>query len=438
MARIWREHKTPDGSNYYYNIKTKQTTRERPADFLDQEPENRKKRLPGSQRSVLFTFELIDGWKLVLCQDGSKHYTHNENEKLFDDVDNESCKQVLAQLDEEKLKRLADLARSQKNGSTQLYEDISNDIARIKSLPEEAAVENEDEPEFSFSDSDASAEENVVTGYGTSDDESEDNDGTNGSDDNDSGERASSKTTESENKIIFKKLLESYSLDPFSTWRIQSRKLQDDPRFYRISKDSTREQYFEEWCAEQCNNGNVTENIIDALDESNIESESELDSDTLEPTKYHYLSHIVSKSAIQPTTLAKDIRAEQKGLFKQFKIKSTLDGKSQVAFISKLLFYYKKLDDSQRINVFEKFLKDKARSIKRGLRNHDRLREILDSSLPDEAFTIETQLLEMEDCIDIHGLNRSLQDDIEYYVLGLKPKTIAMRAWFKKELDVSS
>ncbi|CEP62908.1 Urn1p LALA0_S06e06612g [Lachancea lanzarotensis] len=439
MVRFWREHKTPDGSKYYYNIKTKQTTRERPVDFTDQEVEKKKTRLQENRQSVVFSLDVINGWKLILCQDGSRHYRHDRNEKLLDDVDDETCKELLAQLDQGKLNQLSEAAKSRYNNSgSRLYEEIVDAIAKIRNGPEEAAEgaaeEGTEESDFPSLESQSSAEEdNLIAGYGTSDDESDDRDDTDDDVNNNGNDQAGTDAISgSEN---FKKLFESYSLDPFSTWKLQSRKIQDDPNFYTVHKDSSREQIFEEWCADQCKGA---ENSVDAVGESSIESESELDSDTLEPTKYHYLSHIISKSAIGPTTLAKDIRGEQKGLFKQYKIKDTLNGKAQEAFISKLLFYYKKLDDSQRVDIFEKFLHIKTKIIKRGLRNCEKLREILSSSLPEEAFAIETQLLEMEDCIDIHGINRSLQEDVQYYVLGLKPKTTAMRAWFSKELDVSS
>nr|2JUC_A Chain A, Pre-mRNA-splicing factor URN1 [unidentified] len=49
---------------------------------------------------------------------------------------------------------------------------------------------------------------------------------------------------------IFFELFDRYKLDKFSTWSLQSKKIENDPDFYKIRDDTVRESLFEEWCGE--------------------------------------------------------------------------------------------------------------------------------------------------------------------------------------------
>ncbi|SCV04519.1 LAME_0H19086g1_1 [Lachancea meyersii CBS 8951] len=433
MARLWREYKTPDGSKYYYNIESKQSTRERPSDFAEQELDGKKRKL--QQTKVACSLDLANNSKLSICQDGSRRFKLGDSGTLQEEIGDEESLNILSQSDEQKLKRLVRSGKKKGEFDTQVHEEVLKHLETLTNPPEKAAEEKGQESDFPSSNSESSAEDHIVAGYSTSEEES-DNEVQSLDEVHSESEAqtenelhkenfSSGSSSDLENKEIFTSMFPLYSLDPFSTWNMQSKKLQDDPRFYKVGKDSVREQYFEEWCTRQCNNSKSTD---DYVNESELDSESEPDSDRLEPTKYHYLSHIVSKATIKPETLAKDIRAEQKTLFRQFKIKNSLDKKAQEAFISKILFYYKKLDHNQRVDVFEKLLDSKSRSIELGLRHTNKLKDMpLHGDLPEKPFAIETLLLELEDCIDIHGLNKSIQTEVQYYVLGIKPKTIAMK-----------
>ena len=181
---------------------------------------------------------------------------------------------------------------------------------------------------------------------------------------------------------------------------MQSRKIRDDPLFYKITNDADRKELFENWCMNECSN----QSEVPAIDEQIISSDDEDPAiDSLEPSRYHYLAHIVSKSKITSSTLPKDIRTDQKELFKQFRIKDSLSKREQDAFLSKLLFYYKRMTPEQRIAIFKRFLEGKKKALKKGLKNQERLSTILSTpSLPQENYAIETQLLILEDCIDTH------------------------------------
>ncbi|SCU88522.1 LANO_0D02344g1_1 [Lachancea nothofagi CBS 11611] len=450
MARIWREYKAPDGSKYYYNVKSQQSTREKPADFEDHATGARKSRKTEPQ--AIYHVTLANNWSMVVCENGSRFFDCKGTLGPQQELDDDESAEILSQIGKEKLALLAETAQNGGGKDSEIYKEILKAVDRINAQSTakeiDVAAENENEEtdaEESGSDSDVSKvsgeesgsdsevsrvseEDNLVSGYASSEDE-------------ESEEHepdvilAPPDEANSQNQQAFISLFEQYSLDPYSTWNMQSKKIQDDALFYKISSDATRQGLFDKWCTQQFHDNNDIEKDLNESDVESVETESEQGSDDLEPTKYHYLSHIVSKANILPTTLAKDVRVEQKALFRQFKIKDTLDKKTQEEFISKLLFYYKKLTPEERSNVFDKLLNSKLKVIKNGLRNTGKLKELASQpDLPKESYAIESQLLELEDCMDFHGSNKFLQEDIQYYVLGIKPKTIALKQFLHRNL----
>lgn len=215
---------------------------------------------------------------------------------------------------------------------------------------------------------------------------------------------------------------------------MQSKKICDNPLFYQVASDAERRELFEDWCAAKVKLEDVIEDPAhQAVSSDGDGDDDDTSTDELEPTRYHYLAHIVSKAEVAPSTLPRDLRSEQKQLFKQFKIKESLGKKQQDEFLSKLLFYYKNMTEEQRLEVLVKFLKTKRKLIMKGLRNIEQLESVLSQQdLPTSGFAIESQLLRLEDCIDIHGVSKALQDEVQYYVLGIKQKTTALKEFLKQ------
>ncbi|AGO11157.1 AaceriAFR317Cp [[Ashbya] aceris (nom. inval.)] len=221
-------------------------------------------------------------------------------------------------------------------------------------------------------------------------------------------------------------LFERAELDPYSAWVFESEKVSGDAAFYSVSDDEARQELFEEWCARK-----VAEEGGAVLDEGEEAEEADL-----VPTRFHYLAHIVSKSSISQDTVYSDVRREHKDLFSQLEI-DVLDKKEQQRFVASLLFYYKKMDADQRREVFRKFLlAHRAAITKAFLEDGTRLREVLeDDELPQDAYSIETDLFIAERCIGLHGTLSKLQTDVKYYVLGVKDKAVAMREVLREMLS---
>ncbi|SCU95273.1 LADA_0G14642g1_1 [Lachancea dasiensis] len=442
QRHFWKVYKTPDGEKYYYNIKTKQSTRERPAE-LDAASKDEGEDVPTKNKlrklgpRAVHSVKLLNDWFLVVFDDGSRRFKRQESGDFQDELPDEDSIHLMSKLPAGQLDQLCFAAKTGQGKENPAYQETLAEISALrgdtakdpftwKKEEETSTTKNVEIVSFNgTSDSEpvSSNEIKLVSGYDSSDDDNEIQ-----SADEDPVLESVQNTGILEEE--FTSLFVEYSLDPYSTWSLQSKKIQDDARFYTISNDTKRAELFEKWCTRQAQEA---PNILDANEENEVSAEySDDEADSLEPTKYHYLSHIVSKAIVSPSSLPKDIRSQNKPLFKQFKIKSSLDKKTQDAFISKLLFYYKRLSQDQRTEVFEKLLSEKSKTISRGLRNSDKLKEIVsESELPTESYAIETQLLTLEHCMGLHGPNGSLQEEVRYYVLDIKTKTQVLKKFLE-------
>ncbi|AMD19835.1 HCL316Wp [Eremothecium sinecaudum] len=232
-------------------------------------------------------------------------------------------------------------------------------------------------------------------------------------------------------KEKFFELLDRYSLDPYSSWGLQALTINSDPVFFVVEDDATREEYFEQWCAKKVAKGSPAE--VEDINEEEVESSDGENNDSLTPTKFHYLAHIVSKATVDAQTVFSDIKSKHKALFKTLNINENLTKADQKAFVSKLLFYYKKLDLSQREGIFNKLLDSCGSSIKKNLEQNRAFEDFIDEELlPEDAYSVETQLFTMESCIGLHDTLSQLQDNERYYVLGIKDKTKALKSIIRK------
>lgn len=480
MASNWNEFTTPGGDKYYYNLETKQSTLEKPAGFDDQKSRKRQK----LQHKPKYLIPLDKGWSLVLCNTGTKFYHNKITNESHWTLDDPCSIELLQQLDKEKLVLLIGISRGYYCPRRNVYDEIINDL---KFLKDKSLEKQEVEPEMARADEEQveylhQGEEQglgLVTGYGSSDDsedeniegeeekaevEEEEEEGEEEEEEEKAGEQETvdqadidelnnlSEHPQLDAKNRFTILFDKYNLDPYSMWEFQSRKINKDPDFYLVTNDSSRKDLFEQWCTETIANSkdaisdaNINENDADQRQESEatqkeeqeeekeVEEDSDPDDENLEPTRFHYLSHIISKSSIEQTTIFLDIKKENKALFKTFRIKSSLKKKDQEDFASKLLFYYKRMDLEQRKLIFQKLLLSKSDIIRSNLRNVEKLRDIVtEQSMSADSYAIETQLLMMEDCMDIHGKLSFLQGEVHYYVLGIKDKTIQLKQFLQK------
>ncbi|CUS24152.1 LAQU0S14e01310g1_1 [Lachancea quebecensis] len=439
MPQYWREYKTPDGTNYYYNVNTKRSTTDKPDDFEEyQSFKSKSRRLdPG----VTFVVPLTNDWVLSVCENGQRFfYKKSTGESQWSIEDYESLR-ILSLVDKEKLVLLLAVARGLDIGERDVYQEVLEDISNIKQNNGDSespkVVETAEEP--------LQAVRTLIAAYESSDEDGGSCDEENAEEEVHGGDIVSNSDIEElgavsleqdrAEKQKFISLFEEYGLDPYSTWNMQSKKISDDPIFYQVASDAERKELFEGWCAAKVK----LEDDAEGPASCEIPSGGEdLSADELEPTRYHYLAHIVSKAEVTPSKLPKDLRSEQKQLFKQFKIKESLGKKQQDEFLSKLLFYYKNMTEEQRSEVFIKLLKTKRKVISKGLKDTEQLQSILSQhDLPESGFEIESQLLRLEDCIDIHGTSKTLQDEVQYYLLGIRQKTIALKK-FLSELNNSS
>ena len=225
-------------------------------------------------------------------------------------------------------------------------------------------------------------------------------------------------------------LLNDKDIDPYSTWPLQAKKLLDDPRYHLIP-DEKREELFQEWCTqrfEQQKNTPQEEHHPDGDENDDDESTD------LNPTKYHYLAHIISKATITPTTIFSDIKKENKRLFKKLQINDQLSKKEQEQFTSKILAYYKRMDLAEREKVFKTIIKRKLNFPPKS----DHLSSLVLKETPTDSFELETQLLEIENELLIldEQKNSSIQNEVMYYVLGIKDKLHALKQVLKDNYSI--
>lgn len=476
MARVWREYKTPDGKVYYYNLTTKKSTWTRPADFEDDADvrDNKKRKLDHLPK---FAVPLENDWFLIICNTGLRFfYNKSSNVSSWEIVDENSAA-LIAQLDKRKLILLIAIARGFAYEGNDIYEEILEDLDKVRPAkdtdytdsPVISGVEENNGPESQRPNvnrlkdtSLSSGTSGLVAGYDSDESEEEGNEqaelpghanpsanniednnieGNNIEDDNIEDDNESevyefnSLEGKSQNSNVeeFKSLFDEYELDPYSTWSLQSKKINSDARYYKVTSDVLRKELFDDWCAAAVVTSQHDQDNSDNNAEEEVEDLSEEEGDQMEPTKYHYLAHIVSKASIAPNTIFKDIKTNNSELFKKFKINHSIKKKEQEHFISRLLFYYKKRTLEERIQTFESFLTTKSSILKRNVKDTQTLRAIVSKeSLPDSSYGIETLLLKMENCMDIHGASAFLQNEMQYYLIGVKDKTIVLQKFLKQ------
>lgn len=452
MPRYWREYKTPDGTKYYYNVNTKRSTTDKPDDFEESQSFRSKSRRvdPG----VTFVVPLSNDWVLSVCENGQRFFYKSSTEESRWDIEDEESLRILSLVDKNKLVLLLATARGFDIGERDVYQELLEDINNLKQsrgVPEGSEViEAAEEPSHTAGEPSNATEEpsqavrTLISAYESSDEDGDSSDEINAEKEVHSDNEGSNSDIEDLNaashqyneatKQMFTSLFDEYDLDPYSTWNMQSKKICDNPLFYQVASDAERRELFEDWCVAKVKLEDVIEDPAhQAVSSDGDGDDDDTSTDELEPTRYHYLAHIVSKAEVAPSTLPRDLRSEQKQLFKQFKIKESLGKKQQDEFLSKLLFYYKNMTEEQRLEVLVKFLKTRRKLIMKGFRNIEQLESVLSQQdLPTSGFAIESQLLRLEDCIDIHGVSKALQDEVQYYVLGIKQKTTALKEFLKQ------
>lgn len=416
----WKEYTAPNGKKYYYNTETKQTTWDKPVDLQGESSDERQLVRP------VFVVPLVNGWNLVICSNGKKFYYHctststssSTSSSLLDD----ESRRLLDKVDRQKLVALIGIARGYTVSSglvSKLYDSVLNDIELAKLEREgDNSIHNNDTLEENYGKKNQYEEEEI-----------------------EEIQQAPILSTDSIKDRMFA-LFDRCNLNKYSTWRLELSKVNHDPDFYLVSDDNTRETLFEEWCCRQDNNSVKTEIEEDTDTDTDTSSEA----DTLEPTKFHYLAHILSKATIKNDTIFQDIYKQNKAAFKQYKIDEFLSSKrEQESFVSKLLFYYKRFSPSERKMLLRKFLERKCRNsvTVNNLTDSEELNltQLLDkesiggnTSLTDnDAYTIETLLLKMETLLKDCGCG-SLLEDPEYYIVGIKDKTTVLLEFLKSIL----
>ncbi|QLL33004.1 hypothetical protein HG536_0D05260 [Torulaspora globosa] len=448
MGRVWNTFTAPDGRKYYYNSRTKQSSWQRPESFNDDESGCKGKRAKlVSEIEPFYVVPLVNDWNLVICDTGAKFYYNSTARKSTWTLTDTQSLQLLSSLSKDKLVVLIGVARGyDTERSEQIYKEVIHEVEALRETQlldttsgpgtgDEAGKEESDDQENTGG---------LVTAYSSSDEEEgavEKEQGGDGEERQPAGaynydvdvfnnlETGGEPIEGLERNTVAQEalfsLFDRYSCDPYSAWSIQAKKIQDDPDFLKVSKDSLREEIFEEWCQQKVRNyaaGGAGQEVEPSEDDD----EGTNAYDGLEPLKFHYLAHIVSKSTITPTTIFLDIKNEKKTDFKKYKIKQFVESKRlQEAFVSKLLFYYKRMTTEERKNVFREALDTQRHTIRENLhKNLQTVRKALDEAPPDpdDSYAVETRLLEMENWMGISGNVPNLADDPKYFVLGIKDK----------------
>lgn len=434
MGGLWTTFTAPSGEKYYYNLRTKESTWKRPESFYE-DGGNKRPKLT-REPEPFYAIPLVNDWFLVIDDIGGKYYFDSSTEEASWTLEDPESAELLSTIDKNKIILLVAIARGYNtNVGDRVYQEVIDDLKALRkgsAVEEEGEQEGEQESESipSESEEEEKRPSGLIAGYSSSEEEENEIDSDveklNNLGDDDLPKE--NHEDESQMRNDFFQLLQRHQCDPYSTWSIQARKIQEDPLFYRITDDSIRESMFEEWCEKAINR---TTNPQDLVDEDNLDDDSreEEEEDELEPLPFHYLAHIVSKANITPSTIFQDIKDQNKADFKKYKIKQFVKSKSQQeTFVSKLLFYYKKFTLDERKEIFHDLLESHSRSIKKNLEQES---ESMRSTLSEEAgsndaYAIETKLLKMENLIGLARDMEELANDPKYYVLGIKDKMIEL------------
>ncbi|SMN17943.1 similar to Saccharomyces cerevisiae YPR152C URN1 Putative protein of unknown function containing WW and FF domains [Maudiozyma saulgeensis] len=445
MRRPWKEYVAPNGKKYYYNTETKETQWDKPVFQPQQKNVNQQSSgdLQGSSLSSkvdfpVYVIPLSNDWKLVIWSNGSKFYIDPLGKSHTELNDSDSL-ELLDYINRDKLILLVGFARGYVSSNIDpniIYDQILEEIEQTKqdlqgdkdntldSDNNNSGSQDTKEVEEHVKEEDLEQQRQLISDLNEVDE-------------------SSNIARDTNNKNEFIKLFDGFNLDKYSTWRIEMKKIESQPSFFLIENDNEREQLFEAWCsnsktAEVVDNENVSES------DSSVE---ESDEEELEPTKYHYLSHIISKGDIASDTIYQDIRTQNKVLFKEFKIKEFVPSrKEQEQFTSQLLFYYKKFDVKERTKLFVDLLNSNRVQLTQSLQTSLELNNKV--QLPSEtqfqtlleendSFEIETTLLKLEQLISTQGLLDKLTAEPTYYVIGIKDKTIELFNFLNHLVNVS-
>lgn len=430
----WRQYKAPNGRKYYYNIETKETSWTSPF-------KNRK-----NTKDAVFAIPLLNDWYLVIYNSGEKLWLFDN--VLYSRLNDSDSLRLLEQLDKNLLILLIGIARGYifSKGADYVYDKILQEIQDIKNrwnseketklheehVREEGEEEKEEEEEEVIPENKSTIIDTLIPGYSSSeDDELEDEEEDEEEDDhiNKKMKIEDEYCGKIDESVInqYREMFTRHKLNPYSLWSFEMDKCSKDPVFYLIADDNDREMIFESWCG----NFKNSEDSNPSGDEINNEgeSESEDEDEDLIPTKFHYLSHIISKSTIKRETIFEDIKKEQKALWKQFKINKMIpDKKAQRDFVMKILFYYKKYSLEERRRIFLDWitknceLHNTHRS-RLSLATINRWKELHKNE--GSSRDIETLLLSLEKYLNISQRLEEDQDTnppLEYYLLGIKEK----------------
>lgn len=441
MARIWSTFTAPSGEKYYYNSTTKESTWKRPVSFDEDDKrwENKKARLARIPEPF-YAIPLLNAWFLVIDDVGGKFYHNSDTGKSSWKLDDSESVELLASVDKNKLVLLIAIARGYNTSiGNRVYQEVIHDLEVYK----EGNLKQEEEEESSSSaesedEDDVLGTSGLVAGYSSSEEEENNDDNEIDALNNLEEDDLPKEGHDPESRIHedFFKLFDKYQCDPYSTWSIQAKRLQDDPTFYRVANDSAREEIFEEWCEKAMEGQSFAQEQVDeeCLDEDSSEEEVQ---DDLEPLPFHYLAHIVSKADIKPSTIFLDIKDQNKADFKKYKIKQFIKSRSaQESLVSKLLFYHKKLTLEERKKLFCEVLQSHSRSIKKSLEQNSELAQLAlgeDLDLND-AQAVETRLLKMESLMGMSSDLQELANDPKYYILGIRDKTIEIMHFLTRQV----
>lgn len=443
----WKRFKDPSGSYYYFNAVTKVSSRNKPKEYEAWEQQKQ------ALTSLVFCLPLCNSWHLVICFNGAKFYYNGDTGVSQMKLVDEESETLLAKMDRSLLSLLVGVARGfTPRDGRDVYQEVYNMLVEL-ARENKGVAEIQDEPEAQGSEAQESEAQELetqeletqkpeapekpqnvlISGYlSSSDEEEEEEEEDEGEKKGDSENAPDAESPEKEhaNETLFMDLLNDKDIDPYSTWPLQAKKLLDDPRYHLIP-DEKREELFQEWCAqrfEQQKNTPQEEHHPDGDENDDDESTD------LNPTKYHYLAHIISKATITPTTIFSDIKKENKRLFKKLQINDQLSKKEQEQFTSKILVYYKRMDLAEREKIFKTIIKRKLNFPPKS----DHLSSLVLKETPTDSFELETQLLEIENELLIldEQKNSSIQNEVMYYVLGIKDKLHALKQVLKDNYSI--
>lgn len=450
MASPWKQYKAPNGRKYYYNVETKETT------WTDPFQRSNVEKKPS------FAIPLLNEWYLIIFDNGEKLYL--QESQLYRQLKDEESQGLLDRLNKEKLILLIGIARGYNclRSSDDVYDSIMQEVKSIREngldgVPidehtddigvyehaDDIGVDENADDLSTYQNRDEILDKNnevqqtieeptrnaLVADYSSSDeDESDQDDGDDAHIDKKTKFDEEPFSTKIDEAIInqYKQMFTIHKLNPYGLWSMEMKKCSDDPTFYLVVDDHDRENLFEIWCGEY-ESGNEEETYEteekgndddDDDDEEEMEEEEEL-----VPTKFHYLSHIMSKSDITKETIFEDTKSDNKPMWKQFRINKMIPEKrEQREFVTKLLFYYKKYNTEERTQLFQRWVEKHCDLNKRidakTVAHWGKLHSHTDSSQD-----IETLLFSMEAHLDIgETLATHPATSVEYHVLGIKDK----------------